>query len=106
METKKHNAEHGITKVVFRKWANGDILALFPEVPADAAGHQCQSYEHVGQHGGADYFLCLNKTRPAQPNEYQSLKSELEAIGYCLQPIRRACYRDHRNRQELAKYQD
>ena len=40
------------TVVVFRKWkTNGDIIALFPELPADNEGYLCDSYEHVGQHG-------------------------------------------------------
>ena len=80
-----------ITKVVFRKWhgEGGGILALFPEIPADIHGHHCQSYQHVGQHGGADYSLCIGKTAPAAPGEYADLKEELESIGYRLEVVAR-----------------
>ena len=83
--------EEPITKVVFRKWhgEGGGILALFPEIPADIHGHHCQSYQHVGQHGGADYSLCIGKTAPAAPGEYADLKEELESIGYRLDVVDR-----------------
>jgi hypothetical protein len=77
------------TKVVFRKWPKGDILALFPEIPADIDGYHCQSYEHIGQHGTADYALCIRKTRPAAPGEYADLKEELEGRGYRLDVVTR-----------------
>lgn len=76
------------TVVVFRKWRDGgDVLALFPGVPAGR--RLCSSYQHVGQHGGADYSSCISRTRPAKPGEYAELKRELEAIGYSLVVKRR-----------------
>ena len=48
--------------VVFRRWQNGDVIALFPELPADLYGEYCDAYEHVGQHGGADFFGVIQKT--------------------------------------------
>ena len=101
--TAKHNCSHGHTKVVFRCWPNGDILALFPEVPADIAGNCCSSYAHCGQHGGADYFHCIRITKPALPVMYAALKAELEQLGYCLTVIKRATRRDHNNRQNQLK---
>ncbi len=95
----KHNCLHGETKVVFRKWPNGDISALFPEVPADTEGNLCASYEHVGQHGGANYYHCISSTKPARPSEYAALKAELEKIGYCLTAAIRSTRRDHNNRR-------
>lgn len=95
---KPHNYSHGETKVIFRKWPDGDILALFPEVPADIVGGLCSSYEHCGQHGGADYFHCITKTKPALPSEYEVLKVELETIGYCLNIVIRSTSQDHNNR--------
>lgn len=97
----KHNCSHGFTKVIFRKYRKGgDILALFPEVPADNRGHYCQSYEHVGQHGAADYYGCIHKlTVPAKPVEYADLMAELEHRGYCLLVVKRAVQLDHDNRR-------
>ena len=58
------------TLVVFRRWRdNGDIIALFPEIPSDINGHFCEAYEHVGQHGGADCHGVIQATRPATGEE-------------------------------------
>lgn len=67
--------------VIFRKWNNGDVIALFPE---QKHGKYIGSYEHFGQHGNADYNLVMNKTVPASQKEYADLKKELERIGYKL----------------------
>lgn len=57
-------------KVVFRKWKDtGDVIALFPELPSDIYGWFCDSYEHVGQHSGADYHGVIRQTVPAAPHE-------------------------------------
>ena len=74
------------TRVIFRKWSNGDILALFPDIQD---WEYVMSYEHVGQHGNADYDGCIGQTKPATPDEYQSLAAELTAIGYDLQVRKR-----------------
>jgi hypothetical protein len=76
------------TVVMFRKWRNaaeliGDgVIALFPYEPADYSGQQCESYEHVGQHGGANLAGVINASRPATPEEYGPLKRELESAPY------------------------
>jgi hypothetical protein len=72
---------------IFRKWDNGDIIALFPDVPHNRS--YCLCYEHVGQHGGADYSGVFKCTAPATPEEYAPLKSELESIGYILNVMSR-----------------
>ena len=76
-----------ITKAVFRRWPRsqgGGIIALFPDIPSDPAGRFCLSYEHIGQHGGADYSGVIGCTRPATLFEYEPLKQELTSIGYHL----------------------
>jgi hypothetical protein len=78
-----------INKVVFRVWHNGDVIALFPELPFDRDGLYCTSYEHVGQHGSADYHGCVCLTRPAKPHEYRDLARELENRGYRLKVVHR-----------------
>lgn len=72
--------------VVFRKWPKsegGDVLALFPYEIEDNVGN-CLSYQHIGQHGAANYGACIARTKPAKPEEYAQLKAELEQIGYVL----------------------
>ena len=79
-------------KVIFRKWKdNGDIIAVFPEIPSDTRSwYLCESYEHVGQHGGCNYQdAILPQTVPARPDEYQELLQELSEIGYNLVVYRR-----------------
>jgi len=73
------------TVVVFRKWRDksviGDgVIALFPEI--DDGRGMCSSFEHVGQHGAADYDGVISRTRAADPAEYAALKAELEAAPY------------------------
>jgi hypothetical protein len=75
------------TAVVFRKWnqKNGSgIIALFPELPSDTYGYYVLSYEHIGQHGGADYQGVISRTVPATPEESSDLVKELESLGYNL----------------------
>jgi hypothetical protein len=77
------------TKVLFRKWKkDGTVIALFPEEIADSSGYYCNSYEHVGQHGGCEPDLVIKKTTPATKKEYQELYQELTAIGYNLKVMK------------------
>jgi hypothetical protein len=76
------------TKVIFRKFKDGDIIALFPELQADMSRGNCQSYQHVGQHGAASYDL-VNNTKPATKEECANLAAELTSIGYNLDVKRR-----------------
>jgi hypothetical protein len=73
------------TIVIFRKYPDDEVIALFPEIPADNQGLLCLSYMHVGQHGHADCSIVSRETRPASPSEYAPLKKELESIGYVLE---------------------
>lgn len=79
------------TVVIFRVWRGegGGVFALFPELPhCKDKPWLCQSYEHVGQHGAADYGNCIGMSRPAKPAEYAELLAELSepypGFGYRL----------------------
>ena len=85
------------TLVVFRKYkkkhlsdlykdtGRPEILALFPEIIEVPSKYLCSCYERLGQHGSADYYGCVRElTDPATPEEYDSLKKELESLGYKL----------------------
>lgn len=75
--------------VIFRRFPDGDVIALFPYLPAECLNAwPCQSYMHIGQHGAADPRIVYD-TRPARPHEYAALKAELERIGYRLAVRRR-----------------
>jgi hypothetical protein len=79
-------AKEPTERVVFRRFSDGDIIALFPD-DVDYPDGRITSYMHVGQHGGADYCGVLDITTPAEPGEYQDLQAELESIGYRLQVV-------------------
>ena len=86
------NQDKEKTVVVFRKWRKAyrvselcDIIALFPELEGSGPSN-CQSFEHVGQHGSADYQLCIHNSVPASQEEYASTAKELEQnYGYNLE---------------------
>jgi len=84
------------TPVIFRQWKTGNkIIAFFPTEPASVVHPgQCMSYEHVGQHGAADYHHCLKLTEPAPAYRYGKLLAELVDIGYTNLKI----YRRHQHR--------
>ena len=86
------------TETVFRMFPEGDVIALFPTVPADLAGH-CSSYMHIGQHGAADYHHVIGRTRPAGSDEHHDLLLELSRLGYAVRAMRRASRRMHDDRQ-------
>jgi hypothetical protein len=70
------------TKMIFRRYPNGAICALMPEVPADVRGLYCTSYERHGQHGSADARGVIEKTTLATRKERAPLARELRRIGY------------------------
>lgn len=90
------------TKVIFRYW-NGDVIALFPELPGDMNPETCMSYMHVGQHSAADYGHIIDQTKPAKPEQYAELAQELESIGYKLEIKKRANWQTHAKRYNTLK---
>lgn len=81
------------TKVIFRVFTDGvaigDVIALFPEIPYTHHSNDCECYQHIGQHGRANYRNLLSVTRMATVEEYRPLYRELQGIGYDLQVCRR-----------------
>ncbi len=71
-----------VTKVIFRKDKTGEVTAVFPEVPASHTTLDSYScYSHLGQHSSCCYEW-YRQTKPATPEEYASLKQELESAPY------------------------
>lgn len=78
------NTDSEFTDVIFRRYKDGDVIALFPTLPGTNDWPcDCQSYQHVGQHGAASVSLTLD-TKPATPTEYAPLLHELASLGYNL----------------------
>lgn len=70
------------TKTVFRKYPDGQIIALFPDIPWSGRRGEVTSYMHLGQHGAADYSHVVATTKPATEKEYAGLLDELRLTGY------------------------
>lgn len=72
--------------VVFRQWRErdgGDIIALFPLIKTNPQG-LILSYQHVGQHGAANYQHVIGRTVQPYTVGVEALKRELTGIGYNL----------------------
>ena len=73
------------TKVIFRKFKDGEVIAIFPDELYDWINKDLVwSYMHIGQHGAASKSLAEEK-EAALPEEYVDLQEELESIGYVLE---------------------
>lgn len=74
-------------KVLFRKFKEGDVIAFLPDI--NVGGHTV-CYQHIGQHSECDYSALVPCTKLAKPEEYASLKQELESIyGETLTVVKR-----------------
>ena len=84
------------TDVIFRvdntKDFKGTIFALFPHEVWDKQGN-VTSYQHVGQHSGADYNHCIKNSKLATPTQALKLYTELETIGYKLNVVKKQDYK-------------
>ena len=70
-------------KVIFRKFKEGDVIALFPDEIWSNDG-LITSYQHNGQHCGASREL-IDDLESANESEYKDLESELiNSVGYQL----------------------
>ena len=106
-EKKAAAQEPEITRVLFRKYKNkqGEVLALFPELPGRSDGFTCSCYVHQGQHGIADPQAVMSQTRRATPDEYASLKRELESapFNYRFKVALKGNAQDFQKRKEACK---
>lgn len=94
-----------MTDVIFRRYKDGDIIALFPSEPGNTRLATCLSYQHIGQHGAADLRGTMEDTTPASEKQFASLKQELEDIGYSLRLVKRPNREHDKAREkELAKH--
>jgi len=79
-----------LTKVMFlvneKNPKDPDLFAYFPDENYDNEGRYKTAYSHIGQHSSASPEYAA-ESRPATPEEYAPLKSELENIGYNLDVI-------------------
>ena len=75
------------TKMIFRKDRFG-VFALMPYEIADRQGN-VTCYQHIGQHSAANYWYCIQYSKPANQDEAKDLFNELTQIGYNIKLIKR-----------------
>jgi hypothetical protein len=74
-------------KVIYRKYKNGDIVAVFPYMIWHGSFVTC--FDGCG-HGGCDYWHIIKQTKPANPEEYKYRNRLLfNYYGYDTQPIKK-----------------
>ena len=88
------NKDNHKTEVIFRREADGQILAVFPYEISDPKG-SVTVFTHREQHHQASYDYCVNNCKPAKVNQYSDLFEELESIGYNLKVIKRRSYKKY-----------
>jgi hypothetical protein len=83
------------TDIVFRvdtsKDFKGTVFALFPHEVCDHKGN-VTTYQHIGQHSGGDYKACIGFSRLATLEESESLKREMESLGYNINVVKKQNY--------------
>jgi len=90
--------------VIFRKYPEGSIIAVFPTIPADISGITITSYMHIGQHCQACPQGVIRTTKPTTPREYKELITELHKIGYRnLKVYKRLLYKHLEEMRKTAK---
>lgn len=67
-------------QVVFRKFNNEEIIALFPQIKFGCPRYEIMSYMHIGQHEEVNHHAVVQQTKLATENEYQSLLKEIQSI--------------------------
>ena len=67
--------------VLYRKFDDGDLIALFPYTEKDCNAGFIMSYQVVGQHSEASKDL-LDVLGHATDEEKESMEAELRFVGY------------------------
>ena len=75
-----------MVKVVFKKWGNDTIMAVFPF--EKWSYYELTSYEHIGQHSGCHWQVPYT-LKNATPTEYADLLKEIEGIYGKVQVLKR-----------------
>lgn len=90
------------TRVVFRIYPAGDVIALLLDCTANPGHVLC--YQHIGQHGEAVYAAVVEQTDLATETQYMPLLRELQRIGYALTIVARRTDRRPVHTPEYQQY--
>ena len=90
-----------VDEVVIRRFKEGDLIAIFPYQISDYRGN-VNSYQHIGQHSGADLSI-IHNTKPVKEADAQCLLKELKDIGYNVKVVQRVQYHKYSEAYQKAK---
>jgi hypothetical protein len=76
-------------RVLMRVYPQGDVVAVLIDQPGTNDPYSCACYQTIGQHGSCDPQHVIQSTRPATPDEWRDLGTELARIGYDPRVIKR-----------------
>lgn len=91
-----------MTDVIFRKFEDGKIAALFTKELGSMNPQECLCVSSDGS-GAIDVLKASLNSVVAKPEEYKELKAELEAAGYRLKVRKRVSKKDFEFRCEAVK---
>lgn len=87
----KSYIDKGYVRVIFRMF-EGDVIALFPDLPADNHSTLVTCYAHIGQHGAANIRHVINHSRLCTADERRALLTELTSAPYHYKLVERQRY--------------
>lgn len=92
-------------RVIFRTDKHtGEVIAWFPELAGTKYYlHDCQTYQHMGQHGSGTFNYYYETTRPSKSEEIKPLLDELTSIGYNVAISKRMTHADFIKRRSQAR---
>lgn len=70
--------------VIFRRKRNGEIIAVFPEIPVDITGELCEGFSSLDKKVTVDYKQLRYHSKLATKDEYKELYETLSCLGYNL----------------------
>lgn len=79
------------TSVMFRKFINGDIVAIFPEEEGDNNLETCMAYfsDNFKKRSYCEPNDIINITVEATPNEYEKFQQKLKDIGFVMKVVKK-----------------
>lgn len=83
--------DRGYVRVIFRMF-QGEVIALFPDLPGDTNPAHCTCFVHIGQHSAANITHVINHSRPCTYDERRPLLNELTSAPYNYKLVERTRY--------------
>ncbi len=67
----------------------GEVFALFPDIPGTNDPYTCMAYAIVGEHHSADLRYSIVKSKSVKSTDYKDIATILTRRGYDLEILKR-----------------